>query len=592
MIRINRKKNWRLNSLLLLNLRGGILTGMMLGLLLITEGWSQSTALQVDQFSAENQEKVIEQWAKFFEPSALNEEERRQELRWFAQAAKPFRNRPVLSVAENIKTHQWESEVLAKAFYEITGIRVKHDIIGEGGLVVRLMNQLKTGEMTYHIYVNDADLIGTHLRSQAVVNLTDYMANQGKKVTNPWLDLDDFLNLEFGQDYDGNQFQLPDQQFLNLYWFRHDWFNRKELKDQFRKLYGYELGVPVNWAAYEDIAEFFTGKEIDGVQVYGHLDYGKKSPSLGWRFTDAWLAIAGVGDKGLPNGLPVDDWGIRVYNRIPVGATVKRGGAANSPAAVYALEKYLLWLEKFAPPLAKHWRWEEAGPKAAEGNIAQRIFQYTTWLSDDAFHNKQGKMVDSSGKPLWRLAPTPHGRYWEEGMKVGYQDAGSWTIPRNVKYGQRHAAWLWAQFCVSKTVSLKKFLVGGTPVRKSTVHHPHLDQNIEKWGGLVEFYRSNAVKLWTDTGRNVPNYLELSKHWWPNIAKAIAGEFTPQQTMNTIAARMEQEMAALRLPMYSPILNPEHSEQHWLDQPGSPKPKLPRQKPETMPYAKILSLYK
>jgi hypothetical protein len=31
------------------------------------------------------------------------------------------------------------------------------------------------------------------------------------------------------------------------------------------------------------------------------MDYGKKDPSHGWRFTDAWLSMAGNGDKGLPN---------------------------------------------------------------------------------------------------------------------------------------------------------------------------------------------------------------------------------------------------------------------------------------------------
>jgi glycerol transport system substrate-binding protein len=60
--------------------------------------------------------------------------------------------------------------------------------------------------------------------------------------------------------------------------------------------------VPVNWSAYEDIAEFFTNDvgEIDGVQVYGHMDYGKRAPDLGWRMTDAWLSMAGAGSPGLP----------------------------------------------------------------------------------------------------------------------------------------------------------------------------------------------------------------------------------------------------------------------------------------------------
>jgi hypothetical protein len=60
--------------------------------------------------------------------------------------------------------------------------------------------------------------------------------------------------------------------------------------------------VPLNWSAYEDIAEFFTNdvKTIDGKPIYGHMDYGKKDPSLGWRFTDAWLSMAGTADIGTP----------------------------------------------------------------------------------------------------------------------------------------------------------------------------------------------------------------------------------------------------------------------------------------------------
>jgi glycerol transport system substrate-binding protein len=62
---------------------------------------------------------------------------------------------------------------------------------------------------------------------------------------------------------------------------------RRSSSAKFKELkYGYELGVPVNWSAYEDIAEFFTEKvkEIDGKKVYGHMDYGKKDPVAGLAF--------------------------------------------------------------------------------------------------------------------------------------------------------------------------------------------------------------------------------------------------------------------------------------------------------------------
>ena len=149
-------------------------------------------------------------------------------------------------------------------------------------------------------------------------------------------------------------YQLPDQQFANLYWFRYDWFNDQKTKGDFKAKYGYDLGVPVNWSAYEDIAEFFTGRDMTHAggpeKVFGNMDYGKKDPSLGWRYTDAWMSMAGMGDKGVPNGLPVDEWGVRVNGKSrPVGSCVARGGATNDAAAVYAVTKAIEWLQKYAP---------------------------------------------------------------------------------------------------------------------------------------------------------------------------------------------------------------------------------------------------
>lgn len=247
----------------------------------------------------------VDKWVKEFQPSALTQKEQKRELEWFAKAAEPYQGLEIKSCSEGIPTHKWEAAVLAKAFTEITGINVSVDILGEGEVVNRMTRQMETNEKKYDIYVNDADLIGTHLRADSALNFNEFINGEGKSVTNPGLDLDDFLNIEFGQDYEGNQLQIPDQQFANLYWFRYDWFTNPRYMAEFKRAYGYELGVPINWQAYEDIAEFFTGKTIDGKKVYGHMDYGKKSAGLGWRFTDAWLSMAGAGDKGLPNGLPV-----------------------------------------------------------------------------------------------------------------------------------------------------------------------------------------------------------------------------------------------------------------------------------------------
>lgn len=538
------------------------------------------------------QKAAIEKWVEQFQPSAVPKEEQIKELTWFAETAAPFKGKSIKSCAENIQTHVYESEVLAKAFEEITGIKVTHDIIGEGDVVQRMLTQITSKKKIYDAYVNDGDLKGTHLRKQTCVNLTDYMAGEGKAFTNPMLDIDDFLNAEFGQDYEGKQMQLPDQQFPILYWFRYDWFTNPDLMAKFKAKYGYDLGVPVNWAAYEDIANFFTNdvKEIDGKQVWGHLDYGKAGASLGWRFSDAWLGLAGMGDKGLPNGLPVDEWGIRVENGIPVGATMARGGALDSPAAIYGLAKYIEWIKNFAPPYAAGIEWSEVGPIPGKGQIAQTIYFCGTFAAYPDYTTPGSPVCDKDGNPLWRLAPQPHGKYWEEGMKVGYQDAGSWTILNDVTGDDRAMAWLWAQFADAKSIGLAKFMNGNTPFRKSQVFADYWNKdNMKKYGGLLEFFRSPARKLFTDTGLNVPDYPLLQERWWHAVSSAITGEKTPEQAMQGLAGEMDNLMGKLRLPVLSPKLSEPKDAEFWLAQPGDPKPEIEgKGEPKTIAYDELI----
>ena len=531
---------------------------------------------------------AAERWVRDeFQPSTLAEADQLQEMEWFIQAAEPFKGMEINVVSETIATHEYEAKVLAAAFSEITGIRLNHDLIGEGDVVEKLQTQMQSGRNIYDAYINDSDLIGTHWRYQQVRNLSDWMVGEGESVTNPMLDIDDFIGKSFTTGPDGKLYQLPDQQFANLYWFRYDWFTDPDLKAKFAAKYGYELGVPVNWSAYEDIAEFFTNDvgEIDGVRVYGHMDYGKKDPSLGWRFTDAWLSMAGAGDVGEPNGLPVDEWGIRVDDQSrPVGSCVARGGATNGPAAVYALQKYVDWLSAYAPPNAAGMVFSEAGPVPAQGAIAQQIFWYTAFTADMVAEGIP--VMNADGTPKWRMAPSPHGAYWVDGQKLGYQDAGSWTLMKSTPVDRAKAAWLYAQFVVSKTVSLKKSHVGLTFIRESDVNHESFTQRAPSLGGLVEFYRSPARVQWSPTGTNVPDYPKLAQLWWQSIGDASSGAKSSQEAMDELCAAQERVLRRLQRAGVQgdlgPNLNDERDPEYWFDQPGSPKPKLANEKPAPM----------
>ncbi|APX92588.1 ABC transporter substrate-binding protein [Halomonas sp. 1513] len=552
-----------------------------------------SAALHADNHDARAiAERLVDE---HFQNSTLSREEQIEELLWFAEAAEPFRGLSISTVAEGLATHEYERDVLAVAFAELTGIDVTHNIINEGDLVDTMQNQMQSGNSIYDGFINDSDAIGTHIRYGTTINLSEAMENEWADFTSPTLDLDDFIGIQYTTGPDGSIYQLPAQQFANLYWFRYDWFQREDLQEQFRDIYGYDLGVPTNWTAYEEIAEFFTEHvgEIDGQRVYGHMDYGRRDPSLGWRFHDSWLSMAGMGSPGVPFGNPVDDWGIRVDEESrPVGASVTRGGGTNAPASVFAMQKAVDWLNAYAPEEAQGMTFGEAGPVPAQGQIAQQIFWYTAFTAD--MTDPSVPVTDDEGNPKWRMAPSPVGPYWEEGMKVGYQDVGSWTFFDSTPEDRRTAAWLFGQFTVSKSVSLEKLMHGLTPIRESDIFSDQMTELAPKLGGLVEFYRSPNESNWTPTGTNVPDYPRMAPLWWQNLAPVMSGEVSPQEGLDNLAEAMDDIMARLAranvFETYAPMLNDEQDPEYWFEQPGAPKPQLDDEMPQgtTIPYDQMM----
>src|SRR5260370_27167212 len=163
--------------------------------------------------------------------------------------------------------------------------------------------------------------------------------------------------------------------------------------------------------------------------------------------------MAGNGDKGLPNGPPVDEGGIRREGCRPVGWSVERGGDVNGPAAVYSIVKYLDWMKKYAPPQAQGMTFSESGPVPSQGNIAQQIFWYTAFTADMV---KPGlPVMNADGTPKRRMAPSPHGSYWKDGIKLGYPGVDSATLLKSTPSDRPKAACPHLHFLLAETASLK-----------------------------------------------------------------------------------------------------------------------------------------
>ena len=132
--------------------------------------------------------------------------------------------------------------------------------------------------------------------------------------------------------------------------------------------------------------------------------------------------------------------------------------------------------------------------------------------------------MNADGTPKWRMAPGPTARTGSGACRTATRDVGSWTFFKDHDANKTAAAWLYAQFVTSKTVSAEE--VGRRPDLHPRQRHPpqYFTDRGQNYGGLIEFYRSPARVAWTPTGTNVPDYPKLAQLWWKNVAVAVTGE--------------------------------------------------------------------
>src|ERR1700728_3645092 len=99
-----------------------------------------------------------------FQPSTLSKDQQMAEMEWFIKASAPFKGMEVSTVSEILGIHDYESKTLTKAFAEITGIQVNHELMDEGLLVDKIEVEIASGKPIYDFWMNDSDFIGTHPR--------------------------------------------------------------------------------------------------------------------------------------------------------------------------------------------------------------------------------------------------------------------------------------------------------------------------------------------------------------------------------------------------------------------------------------------
>ena len=172
----------------------------------------------------------------------------------------------------------------------------------------------------------------------------------------------------------------------------------------------------------------------------------------------------------------------------------------------------------------------------------------------------------------------------EEGMKLGYQDAGSLRCSIDAARPAQGGLALRAVHHL-QDASLKKSHVGLTFIRDSDIWDKSFTERAPKLGGLIEFYRSPARVQWTPTGNNVPDYPKLAQLWWQNIGDASLAPRLRRLAMDALAAAQDSVLERLERSgvqgVCGPKLNPKQSAEDWFakaEADGNSRPAQARQR--------------
>ena len=218
---------------------------------------------------------------------------------------------------------------LTKEFTAETGIDVNFEFVPWPNFADRMLNELNNKGKTFDLLIGDSQWIGAGATYGHYVKLNDFFDKEG-------ISMNDFSPATVyaystwpkGSE---NYYALPAMGDALAWAYRKDWFDRPELKSEFKKKHGYDLGVPANWNQLHDMCSFFQGREIDGQKRYGaaiNTERGSEGITMG--VTAAMYA-----------------WGMEYQNP---DKPYDMEGYFNSPQAVEAVEFYRKLYEDCAPP--------------------------------------------------------------------------------------------------------------------------------------------------------------------------------------------------------------------------------------------------
>ena len=317
---------------------------------------------------------------------------------------------------------------------------------------------------------------------------------------------------------------------VHTYSYRIDLFEDEGNKSAFKAKYGYDLAVPKDWKQYLDIAEFFQNN-VDG--VWGTAEAFRRGGQQFWFFFSHAAAYTNHPDN--PGSMFFDP------------DTMK--AQINNPGWVRGLKEYIR-ASKLAPPNALNFSFGEVNAAFAGGQVAQSIGWGDTGViaadpKQSKVAGKVGSAVLPSANEVWNYKTNKWDKF-DKILNTPFMAFGGWQAAVPKTSGKQKAAWDFISYLTSPEVSGQATVTGGTGVNPYRISHT---TNLKRWATIFtdreasEYLGAQQASVTADNialDMRLPGYFSYTEILEIELSKALAGDVTPQQALDTVAIKWDK----------------------------------------------------
>lgn len=317
---------------------------------------------------------------------------------------------------------------------------------------------------------------------------------------------------------------------MHLLNYRADLFEDEANRAAFQERYGYELAAPVTWDQYYDIAEFFT--ESDAVD-YGTAEAYRRGGQQFWYFFSHAASYTNHPDNP----------GAMFFDPETMDAQI------NNPGWVRALEDYKRGLD-YNPPGALNNGSGDVRPLYAGGSVAMNIDWADSGVlgadpDESAIAGNVRTAILPGSTEIWNHV-TGKWDSFEKPVASPFLAFGGWQLAVPADSKNQEAAWSYIAEVTSPELSSQAIVTANTGVNPYRLSHY---ENIENWLAIFTEEEAEsylAAQRGSLDAENValdlrlPGFFSYTEVLEIELSRALAGEVTPQQALNAIAAEWNE----------------------------------------------------